>query len=201
MITNTRAIVYVHLYIRAKPQGSEFSPVDLLVPLVSHTLLTSLNFAVYFHLPQLPISDALAKMPSTTSDRKVQSRIRATNVARGARMSSGSSDTSPERGETNQSTSLGPDDLDQPWPYQFKVRETVWVRIQEDGMWCQGTIVSSQTMTDKVREGAMGKYWRVNVRNDGKTVSMKLSPQNGDIKPDNKEIRDLLRINGFLESE
>ena len=111
-------------------------------------------------------------MPSTTSDRKVQSRIKATSVARGARMSSESSDTSPERGETNQSTSSGPDDLDQPWPYQFKVtgegnplpvrslkqlqvRETVWVRIQEDGMWCQGTIVSSQTTTDKVREGTM----------------------------------------------
>lgn len=113
----------------------------------------------------------LANMPSTTSDRKVQSRIKATNVARGARASSESSDTSPERAEGNQTTCSGPDDLDQPWPYQFKVttegprstaqtlkwfqvRETVWVRIQEDGKWCQGTIISSKTTTDKVREGA-----------------------------------------------
>ncbi|KAF9786982.1 hypothetical protein BJ322DRAFT_1053029 [Thelephora terrestris] len=140
-------------------------------------------------------------MPSTTSDRKVQSRIKATNVARGARASSESSDTSQERAEDDQSTCSGLDDLDQPWPYQFKVRETVWVRIQEDGKWCQGTVISSKTTTDKVREGATGKYWRVNVRNDGKTVPMKLSPQNGDIKPDNEEVRALLRINGFLEFE
>jgi len=37
----------------------------------------------------------------------------------------------------------------------FQVRDTVWVRIQEDGKWCQGTIVSSRSTTDKVREGAM----------------------------------------------
>ena len=37
----------------------------------------------------------------------------------------------------------------------LQVRDTVWVRIQEDGRWCQGTIVSSRPTTDKVREGAM----------------------------------------------
>jgi hypothetical protein len=46
-----------------------------------------------------------------------------------------------------------------------------------------------------------GKYWRAKVCSDGKTVTMKLSPQNGDIKPDTEEVRDLLRTNGFLELE
>jgi len=45
----------------------------------------------------------------------------------------------------------------------------------------------------------MGKYWRVNVCNDGKMVPMKLSPLNGDIKPDTEQVRALLRTNGFLE--
>lgn len=60
-------------------------------------------------------------MPSTTSDRKVQSRIKATNVARAARADSESSDTSPERGGGIDDTGSGPEDLDQPWPYEFKV--------------------------------------------------------------------------------
>jgi len=113
-------------------------------------------------------------MPSTTSDRKVQSRIKATNVARAARASPESSDTSSDRGEEEiEGSCLGPEDLDQPWPYEFKVnrhgtleftakclirlqvRETVWVRIQEDGKWYRGTIVSSRSTTDKVREGTM----------------------------------------------
>ena len=111
-------------------------------------------------------------MPSTTSDRKVQSRIKATIVARGVRASSESSDTSPEREEGNAISCSGPEDLDQPWPYEFKVtiegslrfavlylkwfqvRDAVWVRIQGGGKWCQGTIISSQTTTGKVREGA-----------------------------------------------
>jgi len=139
-------------------------------------------------------------MPSTTSDRKVQSRIKATIVARGVRASSESSDTSPEREEGNDSTCSGPEDLDQPWPYEFKVRDTVWVRIQGGGKWCQGTIISSQTTIGKVREGAMGKYWRVKVCNDGKIVSMNLSPLNGDIKADTEEVRDMLRNNDFLDS-
>jgi len=138
-------------------------------------------------------------MPSTTSDRKVQSRIKATNVARAARANSESSDTSPERGERIEDTGSGPEDLDQPWPYEFKVRETVWVRIQENGKWCQGTIISSRSTTDKAREGAIGKYWRANVCNDGKVVPMKLSPLNGDIKADTEQVRALLRTNGFLE--
>ena len=80
-----------------------------------------------FHLhhrsvpPTNPPTDALAEMPSTTSDRKVQSRIKATSVARGVRASSESSDTSPEREEGNETTCSGPEDLDQPWPYEFKV--------------------------------------------------------------------------------
>jgi len=139
-------------------------------------------------------------MPSTTSDRKVQSRIKATNVARAARASPESSDTSSDRGEEEiEDSCSGPEDLDQPWPYEFKVRETVWVRIQEDGKWYRGTIVSSRSTTDKVREGTMGKYWRVNVCSDGKTVPMKLSPLNGDVKPDTEQVQALLRINGFLE--
>ena len=60
-------------------------------------------------------------MPSTTSDRKVQSRIKATNVARAVRAGSESSDTSPERGREIEDTGSGPEDLDQPWPYEFKV--------------------------------------------------------------------------------
>ena len=60
-------------------------------------------------------------MPSTTSDRKVQSRIKATNVAKAGRAGSESSDTSPERGRGIEDTGSGPEDLDQPWPYEFKV--------------------------------------------------------------------------------
>ncbi|KAF9654325.1 hypothetical protein BDM02DRAFT_3125198 [Thelephora ganbajun] len=77
-----------------------------------------LNFTAHFTQSSLTPS---RKMPSTTSDRKVQSRIKATNVARAARPSSESSDTSPERGQRNETGSLGPEDLDQPWPYEFKV--------------------------------------------------------------------------------
>jgi len=120
-------------------------------------------------------------------------------VSRDDRASTESSDTSPERGKGIEDTPSGPEDLDQPWPYEFKVRETVWVWIPEDGKWCQGTIVSSRSTKDKAREGAMGKYWPVNVCNDGKTVSMKLSPLNGDIKADTEQVRALLRVNGFLE--
>jgi len=46
----------------------------------------------------------------------------------------------------------------------------------------------------------MGKYWRVKVCNDGKIVSMNLSPLNGDIKADTEEVRDMLRNNDFLDS-
>jgi len=138
-------------------------------------------------------------MPSTTSDRKVQSRIKATIVARGVRARSESSDTSPEREEGDETTRSGPEDLDQPWPYEFKVRDTVWVRIKGDAKWCQGTIISSKTTTGKVREGSISKYWRVNVCKDGKTVSMRLSPLNGDIKADTDQVRDMLRSNDFLE--
>lgn len=102
-------------------------------------------------------SSSSREMPSTTSDRKVQSRIKATNVARAARASSESSDTSPERGEGIGSTSSGPEDLDQPWPYEFKVT------VKESLALLLNVLAGSGSA------GCVGSYprgWKVVSRND-----------------------------------
>jgi len=118
VVTNTRANVNVRDKYKYNNTRSEFLPHKSL-RFLFHA--TRLSFNAYFPYT-LKSSVAFPRdMPSTTSDRKVQSRIKATNVARAARANSESSDTSPERGERIEDTGSGPEDLDQPWPYEFKV--------------------------------------------------------------------------------
>ena len=59
-------------------------------------------------------------MPLAISDRKLQARMAAARRERPGRTSTESSDTSSEKEEEIGATP-GPEDLDQSWPYEFKV--------------------------------------------------------------------------------
>ena len=82
-------------------------------------------------------------------------QIRVQKEGRGSRTLVLGQRTSTNPGHTNSRYRQGIPDFTPRNLNWLQVRNTVWVRIQEDGKWCRGTIVSSRSTTDKVREGAM----------------------------------------------
>ncbi|KAL9715635.1 hypothetical protein Ac2012v2_000078 [Leucoagaricus gongylophorus] len=88
-------------------------------------------------------------------------------------------------------------DLDDSRPYIFEKGESAWIRTAK-GTWCLGSVASSLPRVGLTREGE-GLFYSVIFTLGGARLKKSFAPLNGEIKPDSKETRDLLRTYGWLE--
>ncbi|KAF8499004.1 hypothetical protein F5888DRAFT_1686783 [Russula emetica] len=91
--------------------------------------------------------------------------------------------------------SPGPDDLDEPWPYTFRMGDNVWIRT-EGGNWYPGKVSSNNVKQGKTRQKE-GLLYPVIFR-IGSRIRKYFAPLNGEIKPDTLRTRMLLRRAGWL---
>ncbi|KAI0040025.1 hypothetical protein FA95DRAFT_1453662, partial [Auriscalpium vulgare] len=89
----------------------------------------------------------------------------------------------------------GPHDLDDPWPYSFKMSENVWIRTA-GGNWQRGRVTRSTTKLGPTRE-KQGYFYHVQFRMQEKNIRKDFAPLNGEIKPDTPRTRTLLRQQGW----
>ncbi|KAF9527095.1 hypothetical protein CPB83DRAFT_856728 [Crepidotus variabilis] len=91
------------------------------------------------------------------------------------------------------------DDLDESIDYPFKNHDSVWI-LSADNNWYLGRIAGKSIRVGQTRQSKQGFYYPVCY---GKRMNLRkyCSPLNGDIKPDTKNFRDLLRKCGLLDDE
>ncbi|EGN92704.1 hypothetical protein SERLA73DRAFT_190723 [Serpula lacrymans var. lacrymans S7.3] len=85
-----------------------------------------------------------------------------------------------------------PEDLDDSWPYRFKLSDSVWIRTS-GGNWQSGR-VSGQPKLGQTREKD-GLFYPVIFCTK---LRKYFAPLNGEIKPDTPHIRKLLEEGGWL---
>ncbi|KZT08953.1 uncharacterized protein LAESUDRAFT_723255 [Laetiporus sulphureus 93-53] len=93
-----------------------------------------------------------------------------------------------------------PLDLDEPISYTFQNGDPVWVRT-DDGEWIQGIISGSSTRRASIRQLARERVQKEGVFFPvafGRSSRRYFAPLNGDVKPDNAEVRRLLSEGGWL---
>lgn len=88
---------------------------------------------------------------------------------------------------------LGPEDLDDPWPYTFQMGDSVWIRT-EGGNWYPGKVSSKSVKQGPTRQRE-GLFYPVIFR---RRIRKHFAPLNGEIKPDTPRTRTLLRQAGWL---
>ncbi|KAI9460111.1 hypothetical protein BJY52DRAFT_1088228, partial [Lactarius psammicola] len=88
---------------------------------------------------------------------------------------------------------LGPDDLDDSWPYTFQMGDSVWIRT-EGGNWYPGKVSSKSVKRGPTRQRE-GLFYPVIFR---RRIRKHFAPLNGEIKPDTPRTRTLLRQAGWL---
>ncbi|KAI0034968.1 hypothetical protein K488DRAFT_25057, partial [Vararia minispora EC-137] len=89
----------------------------------------------------------------------------------------------------------GPDDLDEPWPYEFRPGQSVWVKAS-DGNWYGGEISGSRVKRGPTRQKE-GVFYPVAFRlPTHHNIRKFFAPLNGEIKPDSRCVRKLLREAG-----
>jgi len=93
------------------------------------------------------------------------------------------------------SSEPGPDDLDDPWPYTFRMGESVWIRT-EGGNWYPGKVSSNNAKRGPTRQKE-GLFYPV-IFGIGARIRKHFAPLNGEIKPDTGRTRTLLRQAGWL---
>lgn len=96
--------------------------------------------------------------------------------------------------EADSLESPGPDDLDEPWPYTFRMGDHVWIRTEE-GNWYPGKVSSNNVKLGKTRQKE-GLFYPVIFR-IGSRIRKHFAPLNGEIKPDTLRTRILLRRAGW----
>ncbi|KAH9994488.1 hypothetical protein BJV77DRAFT_308796 [Russula vinacea] len=97
--------------------------------------------------------------------------------------------------EADSLESPGPDDLDEPWPYTFRMGDSVWIRTEE-GNWYPGKVSSNNVKRGQTRQKE-GLFYPVIFR-IGSRIRKHFAPLNGEIKPDTLRTRILLRRAGWL---
>ncbi|KAH9964625.1 hypothetical protein BC827DRAFT_1109750, partial [Russula dissimulans] len=97
--------------------------------------------------------------------------------------------------EDETSLETGPEELDDPWPYTFRVGESVWIRT-EGGKWYPGKVSSNNIRRGQTRQKE-GLFYPVIFR-IGSRMRKHFAPLNGEIKPDTMYTRTLLRRAGWL---
>ncbi|PCH33097.1 hypothetical protein WOLCODRAFT_134896 [Wolfiporia cocos MD-104 SS10] len=103
------------------------------------------------------------------------------------------SDTESDLPSPTSCNSYQPDELDEPITYMFQNGDAVWIKT-EDGEWTQGTISGSNTRKGATRQKE-GLFFPVAFNHNSRRY---FAPLNGDIKPDNAEVRRLLSEGGWL---
>ncbi|EKM76974.1 hypothetical protein AGABI1DRAFT_115433 [Agaricus bisporus var. burnettii JB137-S8] len=88
-------------------------------------------------------------------------------------------------------------DLDEGRPYIFEKGDAAWVRTTK-GTWCLGTVTTSPPRVGPTRDGD-GLFYSVIFTLGGARMKKSFAPLNGDMKPDHREIRDLLSTYGWLD--
>ncbi|KZV77592.1 hypothetical protein PENSPDRAFT_746725 [Peniophora sp. CONT] len=88
----------------------------------------------------------------------------------------------------------GPDDLDEPWDYEFMRGDSVWVKAT-DGNWHRGTVSALKVKKDKTRQSE-GFFYPV-IFGQAPKLRKYFAPLNGEIKPDSHGTRQLLREAGY----
>ncbi|KAG5643006.1 hypothetical protein DXG03_001785 [Asterophora parasitica] len=89
---------------------------------------------------------------------------------------------------------LQPTDIDESWEYTFHPHDTVWVRTV-GGNWHIGRVSGLTTRKGKTRQKE-GLFYPVLFNKD--KIRKYFAPLNGDIKPNNHHIRNLLKEAGVL---
>lgn len=143
-------------------------------------------------MPPLPLSST-SKQSRVTRRQPKLAPPPAKRASSDATSSSSSGDASDLDGDTPSSAAYVPDELDEPISYRFQNGDAVWVRT-EDGEWIQGTVSGSNTRKGATREKE-GLFFPVAF---GHNARRYFAPLNGDIKPDNAEVRRLLSEGGWL---
>ncbi|KXN83356.1 hypothetical protein AN958_01551 [Leucoagaricus sp. SymC.cos] len=88
-------------------------------------------------------------------------------------------------------------DLDDGRPYFFEKGESAWVRTA-NGTWCYGTVTSAPPRVGPTRNSD-GLFYSVIFTLGGAKMKKNFAPLNGEIKPDDREVRELLKTYGWLE--
>ncbi|KAI9445589.1 hypothetical protein H4582DRAFT_1916481 [Lactarius indigo] len=91
------------------------------------------------------------------------------------------------------SEELGPEDLDDPWPYTFQMGDIVWIRTEGEN-WYPGKVSSKSVKRGATRQRE-GLFYPVIFR---RRIKKHFAPLNGEIKPDTPRTRTLLRQAGWL---
>ncbi|TFY52509.1 hypothetical protein EVJ58_g9978 [Rhodofomes roseus] len=128
--------------------------------------------------------------PKRTSSEGTSSSADSTELA--ARSSSDDDDEF-ERASPSTSIEYQPEELDEPISWTFKNGDPVWIKT-EDGEWLQGAIAGANTRKGATRQKE-GLFFPVAFRHNSRKY---FAPLNGDIKPDNAEVRRLLSEGGWL---
>ncbi|KAF6751368.1 hypothetical protein DFP72DRAFT_850988 [Ephemerocybe angulata] len=94
-------------------------------------------------------------------------------------------------------------ELDDPMDHNFQSGDRVWVRTQEHN-WRMGKVVKGQPKAKPLTRNAHLKadYYQVQFGAKGKLNTRKyFAPLNGELKPDNLEVRGLLLAGGWISGD
>ncbi|OSD05645.1 hypothetical protein PYCCODRAFT_1464992 [Trametes coccinea BRFM310] len=107
------------------------------------------------------------------------------------------SDASSDAESSHSHHEYGLLDLDEPMKCSFHEGESVWIRLKDSAHWVRGTLSVKGPRTTATREGT-GFAYPVQYEKDGKIRRDYFAPQNGELKPDTPEVRQLLADGGWL---
>ncbi|KAJ3013554.1 hypothetical protein NUW54_g1529 [Trametes sanguinea] len=107
------------------------------------------------------------------------------------------SDASSDAESSHSHHEYGLLDLDEPMKCSFREGESVWIRLKDSAHWVPGALSVKGARTTATREGT-GVAYPVQYKKDGKTRRDYFAPQNGELKPDTPEVRELLAEGGWL---
>ncbi|KAH9891260.1 hypothetical protein C8Q73DRAFT_792683 [Cubamyces lactineus] len=86
-------------------------------------------------------------------------------------------------------------DLDEPIKCTFQDGESVWIKLKDSAEWVPGVVSGKGARAAATRDGEGMRY---PVRYN-KTKREYFAPQNGELKPDTPEVRELLAAGGWLQ--
>ncbi|KAI8983223.1 hypothetical protein BD414DRAFT_490287 [Trametes punicea] len=112
--------------------------------------------------------------------------------------SSSQSDASSDTDSSQSHPEYGLLDLDEPMRCTFQDGESVWVKLKDSSEWVRGVVSGKGARTAATRDVSPGEGVAFPVRYN-KTKRDYFAPQNGEVKPDTPEVRELLAAGGWLQ--
>jgi len=88
-------------------------------------------------------------------------------------------------------------DLYEIFDYPFKDHDSVWVHIKEHDQWCLGKVAERNIRIGPTCDRKQSFYYPV-VFGENRHIRKYFSPLNGEMKPDNEKIREMLTHGGWL---